>query len=50
MKILWSLLTLQFNMLLEHTMKENTFVPTVHEEYSVTLFAWKILAWIMIPF
>lgn len=25
-------------------MKENTFIPTVHEEYSVTLFAWKILA------
>lgn len=25
-------------------MKENIFVPIVHEEYSVTLFALKILA------
>ena len=38
MKILWNLF-ISLKCLLENTMKENTFVPTVHEKYSVALYA-----------
>lgn len=38
MQILWNLF-ISLKCLLDNTMKENTSVPTVHEEYSITSFA-----------